>query len=112
MFRMGGSMRPIIVRLEGGEKYQRLLGGEPATRGMKSGNVTLKPGESVGEHSTSGREEAIIILEGEAEVTCGSDKLAAGADTLVYIPPETPHDVRNPGAGPLRYVYVVSPVKI
>ena len=105
-------MEPIIIKLEGEGKYQRLLGGEPQTRGLKSGSVTLKPGESVGEHSTTGREEAIIILEGEAEITCGGEKVTAGRETLVYIPPETPHDVRNPGARPLRYVYVVSPVKI
>jgi hypothetical protein len=29
-------------------------------------------------------------------------------DTALYCPPDTEHDVRNTGAGILRYVYVVA----
>jgi mannose-6-phosphate isomerase-like protein (cupin superfamily) len=77
---------------------------------MKSGLVTLKPGEAVGEHVTSGREEAIVILEGEAEVSVqGAPAFRSCAKSLVYIPPETPHDLRNCGKELLRYVYIVVP---
>ncbi len=103
---------PKIVKLEGREAYQRLLGGVPETLGMKSGHVTLAPGVSVGEHSTGPKEEAIIILRGKGELSCNGEVLAtAGENTLIYIPPETAHDVKNTGPGILKYVYVVSPVK-
>jgi quercetin dioxygenase-like cupin family protein len=32
---------------------------------MRGGSVRLKPGESVGWHSTSGNEEALVILHGQ-----------------------------------------------
>lgn len=104
-------MEPKKVKLEGVERYTRLLGGSPETAGMKSGFVTLNPGESVGQHSTADREEAIVILEGSAEVVInGEPVFAAGGHHLVYIPPQTPHDILNTGTLPLRYVYVVAPV--
>jgi hypothetical protein len=42
-----------------------LLKGAPQTRGMRGGSVKLKPGESVGWHSTSANEEALVILKRE-----------------------------------------------
>src|SRR5271169_967973 len=42
-----------------------LLKGAPETSGMRGGSVRLKPGESVGWHSTSGNEEALVILHGQ-----------------------------------------------
>jgi len=104
-------LKPICVELTQGQRFQRILAGILDTAGMKSGHVTLKPGESVGEHKTEAKEEAIIILEGEAEVYCeGKILFTVGADHLIYIPPGTNHDIKNSGDKPLRYVYVVAPV--
>ncbi len=105
-------MKPRAIKLEGSERFQRLLAGIPVTAGMKSGYVTLKPGESVGEHKTEAKEEAIIILEGEAEVRCaGKIVFTVKEHNLIYIPPETNHDIKNNADRLLRYVYVVAPVK-
>ncbi|HOY08495.1 MAG TPA: cupin domain-containing protein [Candidatus Omnitrophota bacterium] len=105
------TLRPLCVRCGGTEKFTRLLAGQPSTAGMKSGYVTLSPGDAVGEHVTSGREEAVLILEGRADVFCyGKNIFSADAVSLVYVPPDTPHNIRNSGPGLLRYVYVVSPV--
>lgn len=102
-------LKPLVVRLlDSKDKYQRLLAGTPDTAGMKAGFMKLTPGESVGQHSTDAREEALIILEGTAEIHIdGSALTHVPAGHLVYIPPRTQHDVRNAGAGSLQYVYVV-----
>ena len=85
-------MKPLVVNIAGEEKYTRLLAGKPETSGMKAGYVTLKPGESVGEHSTGSREEAIIFLQGRGEVCCAQKPPAAVEEnTLVYIPPGLIH---------------------
>src|ERR1035438_1410112 len=42
-----------------------LLEGAPQTTGMRSGFVRLKPGETVGWHTTGQNEEALVILHGE-----------------------------------------------
>lgn len=104
-------MEPVVVKIKAGEEYQRLLGGSGDTSGMRSGCVELRPGDSVGRHSTGSKEEAIIIFQGKGEISCGEGALlAAEKDTLVYIPPNTEHDVKNTGEDILRYVYVVTPV--
>jgi mannose-6-phosphate isomerase-like protein (cupin superfamily) len=100
-----------VVKVKGEYGYQRLLGGEPDTNGMKSGHLRLKAGESVGEHSTGDREEAIVVLKGQAQVFCkGEDVGAVEAGSLIYFPHNTAHDIKNSGQEDLCYVYVVSPV--
>jgi quercetin dioxygenase-like cupin family protein len=104
-------MNPRCVELKGNERFLRLLAGAPQTRGMKSGYVTLKPGESVGEHAADGREECVIVLEGTAEVSVqGEPSFRAEGRSAVYISPGSVHDIRNAGATPLRYVYVTAPL--
>jgi len=78
---------------------------------MRSGLVRLQAGESVGAHSTSDHEEALVILQGKgkAEVE-GSAAVPLAARMLIYIPPRARHNVTNTGTAPLEYVYVVTPV--
>ncbi len=59
---------------------------------------------------TQGREEAVVILEGEAGVSVNGTVFHAAEKSLVYIPPETSHDLRNTGNTLLRYIYIVVPV--
>jgi quercetin dioxygenase-like cupin family protein len=100
-----------VVGLEGNARYLRLLAGVPETKGMKSGYVILQPGESVGEHSTDAKEEAVIILEGTVQVFVeGKPSVTAKKEQVVYFPALTRHDMKNIGGGAARYVYVVAPV--
>jgi mannose-6-phosphate isomerase-like protein (cupin superfamily) len=79
---------------------------------MRSGFVRLKPGESVGWHSTEGNEESLVILHGSgAAMIEGAKDLGFKAPQLIYIPPATRHNVRNTGTEILEYVYVVAPAK-
>jgi len=101
-------LKPLVVALKGNEKYQRLLSDVSDTAGMKSGYVVLKPNESVGEHNTEAKEEVIIILKGRAEVYISDCPLfCAEENHLIYIPPQTVHDIKNISEGDLRYVFAV-----
>ena len=89
--------------------FQRILGGPPSTVRMKSGLVSLEPGETVGTHSTDNKEELIIVMEGNGEMVFdgyNSVKLSLGQNA--YCPPYTKHNIINTGNKPLRYIYVVS----
>ena len=80
---------------------------------MRSGFVRLKPGETVGWHTTGQNEEALVILRGEgAALIDGHPKQAFAAPALAYIPPATRHNVENTGKELLEYVYVVAPAKL
>jgi len=105
------TLKPSCVKLSGSQKFLRLLAGAPETAGMKSGYVTLNPGESVGDHVTDEREEAVLVLAGEAAVYINQTlAFCAERESLIYIPPETRHDIKNNGTNVLRYVYIVTPV--
>lgn len=104
---------PKVIPFKGRKRYSRILGGVPQTHGMKSGYVVLGPGEEVGEHTTGPREEIIVILSGNACVVWGERgrRLAARKNSVVYMPPETRHNVINSSRrAALRYIYAVSPV--
>jgi mannose-6-phosphate isomerase-like protein (cupin superfamily) len=89
-----------------------LLRGAPQTAGMRSGFVRLKPGQSVGWHTTGQNEESLVILRGRGEARlAGQPARAFVAPAFVYNPPATRHDVANTGDEPLEYVYVVAPAK-
>ncbi len=87
-----------------------LLKGAPQTSGMRGGSVKLQPGESVGWHSTSKNEEALVILHGSGVVNMeGHSDLLLREKMLAYIPPATRHNVTNNGTQLLEYVWVVAP---
>jgi quercetin dioxygenase-like cupin family protein len=87
-----------------------LLKGAPQTSGMRGGSVRLKPGESVGWHSTSANEEALVILHGSGAAKIeGLPDVPLTEKMLAYIPPATKHNVTNTGTQALEYVWVAAP---
>lgn len=104
--------KPLIIKLQGNARYQRLLKGRPQTLGVRAGLVNLKRGQDVGEHTTFAKEELIVVLSGKAEISFSAyPALTAAAQTLAYIPAHTRHNVSNIGIRMLRYVYIVTPLK-
>lgn len=108
---MSSSEKVLIIDLNENPENQRILAGKPQTCGMRSGRVYLAPGKSCGQHSTKDREELLVFLSGLGELLIGkNDRYQVGQGKVVYIPPQTAHDVSNTGKEPLIYVYCVSPV--
>jgi mannose-6-phosphate isomerase-like protein (cupin superfamily) len=102
--------RPLTLPLECAKGDCPLLGGAPQTAGMRSGFVRLKPGETVGWHTTGQNEESLVILRGEGETLIdGQAKQSFIGPAFAYIPPATRHNVSNTGKTILEYVYVVAP---
>jgi len=104
------SRQPLTLPLTCAGGDCLLLHGTPQTAGLRSGYVRLKPGESVGWHSTTDHEEALVILHGRGNAQIeGRGDISISAEMLAYIPPATRHNVTNSGDGVLEYVYVVAP---
>lgn len=109
---MADFSRPKIIKLKSGSRYQRLFSMDSGTCGIKSGHVTLKEGEEIGEHSTNNLEEALIILKGSGRLIINREKgLDFEDNTVVYVPPETIHNVKNTGSGALEYIFITSNAK-
>ena len=109
-------LRPLAIPLACPQGDCPVLTGAPQTTGMRSGFVRLKPGQSVGWHTTGKNEEALVVLHGKGRALIegprgGQPGLPFAAPALVYIPPATRHNVENTGSDPLEYEYVVAPAK-
>jgi len=101
----------LCMQPKAGQRFLRLLGDSNKAKGLKAGLVNLKPKESIGEHKTKNKEEALIILKGSATVHYGrGKKIKAPKNSFVFIPPETLHNVENSGNKILQYLYVTAQV--
>jgi len=101
--------RVFCVQLKGRQRFLRLFGESSKPYGLASGFVTLESKESVGLHNTQNKEEALIILQGQAQVSYEKrSRIKVKKNCFVYIPPKTDHDIKNTGKGILRYVYVTA----
>lgn len=104
---------PLTLPLVCSQADCPLLKGVPQTAGMRSGFVRLKPGATVGWHTTGKNEETLVILRGRGEALIeGQASQPFVAPMIVYIPSATRHNVANTGKELLEYVYVVAPVKL
>ena len=75
---------------------------------IRSRMEELEPGRNVGEHMTHHREEVVIFLQGQAQVTMQGTPCNVASPWALYIGPQVKHDIRNTGDTTLRYVYVVA----
>jgi mannose-6-phosphate isomerase-like protein (cupin superfamily) len=95
---------PLVSKIEGRKSLLK----QPFSLRLRAGSVVLAPGENVGEHTTSSREEALIVLSGTATVECKGEKFAVPHHHLAYIPPEALHNVFNETEAPVEYVYLTA----
>jgi quercetin dioxygenase-like cupin family protein len=80
----------------------------PETRATKAGKVILRPGESIGEHSTEKREETIVVVRGTATVSVEGKNVSLEEAQAFFIPEGKKHNVSNNAKKELEYVYVVN----
>src|SRR4051812_3310590 len=75
------------------------------TQGSASGSSLLEvaPGCRLPRHTDSA-EETIVVVDGEAEVEVGGERARVSAGSAAVVPREVPHEVRNAGDAPLRFV--------
>lgn len=105
---MNNASKVKLIKLESKERYQRLFNKDLGTCGMRAGHVSLRPGENIGEHTTGDLEETLIILRGRGEARIDDAKLQIEANSILYIPPQTSHDIKNTGSVVLEYVFITS----
>jgi len=99
------------IPLDPSSKEQPLLEGPPQTAGMRSGRVVLRPGEDMHRHTTGAHEELLMFLQGRATVVVAGTPVEMAAGEVLYIPPNTIHEVHNGGTEEARYIYAVAPTR-
>jgi mannose-6-phosphate isomerase-like protein (cupin superfamily) len=71
--------------------------------------MTVPPGQDAGPEETHDADQIVYVIEGEAELRVGPERLTAGAGTLTTIPAGTLHHVRSVGTAPLFFLTVYAP---
>ncbi|MGR3623451.1 helix-turn-helix domain-containing protein [Pseudophaeobacter sp.] len=72
--------------------------------------TTFEPGASSGEELYSHKgEEAGFVVEGQLEITLDDQVFLLGPGDTIQFPSERPHRYRNPGPGPTRLIWAVTP---
>lgn len=106
------SKKAFVVDLENSGEYQQILNGEPETCGMRSGRVSLELDQACGRHSTNAHEEILVFLSGQGHAFIGDENCQhqVGKGKVLYIPPHTPHDIKNSDSETLVYIYCVAPI--
>lgn len=105
--------RAFSVELLENSQYQSLLkkDGQLLTHGMHSGRVHLEPGKECGTHNTEDKEELLVFITGQGQAHIeGQDPIEVGQGKVMYIPPQTQHNIVNTSDQPLSYVFCVAPV--
>jgi mannose-6-phosphate isomerase-like protein (cupin superfamily) len=71
--------------------------------------MTVAPGGDAGPEETHDADQIVYVIEGEAELRLGAERVVAGPGMLVTIPAGTPHLVRSVGTTPLFFLTVYAP---
>ncbi|HUX86931.1 MAG TPA: cupin domain-containing protein [Chloroflexota bacterium] len=69
----------------------------------------FEPGQAGSMHIHRRSEEVTYVIEGQAEVKVGEQRLSVGAGDLFYGPPNVPHQFCNVGDDRLVLVAIYSP---
>jgi mannose-6-phosphate isomerase-like protein (cupin superfamily) len=71
--------------------------------------MTVAPGEDAGPEESHTGDQILYVVEGEAELRVGPERLTAGPGAMVLVPAGTLHHVRNAGTAPLFFLTVYAP---
>src|SRR3954454_6776057 len=82
-----------------------VLGSGAGARAAGASLLEVDPGCRLPRHTDSA-EEVIVVIAGEAEMTIGEERTSAAAGEMALVPECVPHEVRNAGAGLLRFAAV------
>ena len=96
------------VAMEGAVGCQiRCLIGEPdGAPSFSMRQFEIAPAGHTPRH-THGYEHEVFILEGAGVVLEGDTEHPLSAGTVVFVPPQTLHQFRNAGSGPLKFLCLI-----
>ena len=71
--------------------------------------VEGEPGSEQAVHSHDGREQVYVVVRGHGAMRVGDEVEEVGPGTLIMVPPNTDHSIKNIGEDTLIYVSSTSP---
>lgn len=88
-----------------GNEYTMLLPRE-VTNCCEVALENIAPGHQTPPNAHRTFHQVLIVWQGTAEITIGSERSQVQAPAIAYVPPNTHHSVKNVGSIELQYLYV------
>jgi mannose-6-phosphate isomerase-like protein (cupin superfamily) len=98
-------MEPVDIFAHKGDFFRVLQ----RTSRSQAAVMTIAPGGDAGPAEEHHGDQIIYIVEGDAVVRVLDQEYHAGPGTLLTIPAQTRHYVKNPGTMPLFFLTVYAP---
>lgn len=89
--------------------YLLLTSGQFGSRNLSMTWVEGAPGSEQESHQHDNSEQAYVIVAGHGLMRVAGEEEEVGPGTLVFVPPGSPHSIRNIGPEPLVYVSATAP---
>jgi quercetin dioxygenase-like cupin family protein len=98
----------VPVETEGGVgcRIRCLIGPEDQAPNFSMRQFEVAPGGHTPQHRHA-HEHEVFVLEGSGTVLEGERAHPLRPGTVVYVPPNQPHQFRNTGAGPLKFLCLI-----
>jgi quercetin dioxygenase-like cupin family protein len=96
------------VQMEGavGCRIRCLIGPDDNAPSFSMRQFEVAAGGHTPRHAHS-YEHEVFVLEGEGLVFDGSGDVAIRPGSVVYVPPNRPHQFRNTGRGPMKFLCLI-----
>ncbi len=101
-------IRPFVTR-DGSTIRELMHPDSHACRRQSLAEASVPPGAATLLHRHRHSEEIYHILAGSGEMRLGEELLPVAAGDTICIPPLTPHNIRNTGEEPLRFLCCCAP---
>lgn len=80
-------------------------------RSFVMGQSQIYPGGGIPRHAHE-NEEVYVLLKGQARMVVGDQALDLSEGDAVYLPPNVPHELRNPGPEEAVLLFVYAPATL
>ena len=98
------------VNHRGGQaSYLLLTRGQFGAENLAVTWVDCAPGSEQPSHQHDTQEQVYVIVRGSGIMHCGDEEREVGEGTVIFVPPRTPHSIRNHTDAPMTYVSATSP---
>ncbi|MGH2380497.1 MAG: cupin domain-containing protein [Candidatus Limnocylindria bacterium] len=104
------SIREAPINRRGGQMSYLLLGkAQFGSERLAITWVDCPVGSEQPMHRHPDADQAYCIIAGRGTMVVGNEERTVEPGTLVFIPPNTDHAIRNPGPDPLAFVSATAP---
>ena len=98
-----------LNRRGGQDSYLLLKKGQFGSRNLVVTWVDCEPGGEQQMHVHDSEEQVYIVVRGHGLMKTGDEEQDVSAGALIFVPPGTPHAIRNTGEETLTFVSAASP---